>query len=36
MSTSAEIGRRPIARSRAWSQAGDGPFLTPRISRPTK
>ena len=33
MSTSALIGRSPIAVSRFCSQAGDGPFLTPRTRR---
>ena len=33
MSTSALIGRSPIALSRFCSQAGDGPFLTPRTRR---
>ncbi len=36
MSTSAEIGRRPMAFRRACIQSGEGPFLTPRISRPAK
>ena len=36
MSTSAEIGRSPTARSRAWSQGGEAPFATPRITRPAK
>ena len=36
MSTSAEIGRSPIAVSRCCSQAGEGPLHTPRISRPVK
>ena len=36
MSTSAEIGRSPIARRRLCSQSGLGPFVTPRISRPVK
>ena len=36
MSTSALIGRRPIARRRFCSQAGDGPFVTPRTTRPAK
>ena len=36
MSTSAEIGRSPMARSRACSQSGEGPLLTPRMCRPTK
>ena len=36
MSTSALIGRRPIAVSRFCSQSGDGPFLTPRTSRSAK
>ena len=35
MSTSAEIGRSPIALSRCCSQAGLGPLRTPRITRPT-
>ncbi len=34
MSTSALIGRRPTARSRCCSHSGEGPFLTPLISRP--
>ena len=33
-STSAEIGRKPIARKRACSQPGLGPFFTLRIRRP--
>ena len=33
MSTSALIGRSPIAVSRRCSQSGEGPFLTPRTSR---
>ena len=33
MSTSALIGRRPIAFSRACIQSGDGPFFTPRTRR---
>ena len=28
------MGRSPMARSRRCSQSGDGPLLTPRISRP--
>ena len=36
MSTSALIGRRPIAISRFCSHSGDGPFLTPRTSRSAK
>ena len=36
MSTSALIGRRPIAVSRFCSQSGDGPFLTPRTRRSAK
>ena len=36
MSTRAEIGLSPIACSRDWSQAGEGPFVTPRITRPAK
>ncbi len=36
MSTSALIGRSPIAVSRRCSQSGDGPFLTPRTSRSAK
>ena len=31
MSTSAEIGRSPMARSRSCSHSGEGPFFTPRI-----
>jgi hypothetical protein len=31
MSTSAEIGRSPIAVSRSCSHCGDGPFFTPRM-----
>ncbi len=34
ISTNAEIGRKPIAASRSCSHRGDGPFLTPRTSRP--
>ncbi|OIQ66386.1 hypothetical protein GALL_520440 [mine drainage metagenome] len=34
ISTRAEIGRNPIAFSRACNHAGDGPFFTPRITRP--
>ena len=34
MSTSAEIGRSPIASSRRFSQSGLGPFLRPRMWRP--
>ena len=34
MSTSAEMGRSPIAFSRACSHSGEGPFLTRRITRP--
>ena len=33
-STSAEIGRSPIARSRSASHFGDGPLRTPRSVRP--
>ena len=33
MSTSALIGRRPIAFSRFCSHSGDGPFFTPRTRR---
>ena len=33
MSTSALIGRRPIALRRRCSHSGDGPFLTPRTRR---
>ena len=36
ISTSALIGRRPIAVSRFCSQSGDGPFLTPRTRRSAK
>jgi hypothetical protein len=36
MSTSAEIGRRPIAVRRSCSHCGLGPFFTPRMWRPTK
>ncbi len=36
ISTSALIGRKPIAVSRFCSQAGDGPFLTPRTRRSAK
>ena len=36
MSTSALIGRRPMARSFACIHSGDGPFLTPRTSRRPK
>ena len=36
MSTSALIGRRPMAISRCCSHFGDGPFLTPRTSRSAK
>jgi hypothetical protein len=36
ISTSAEIGRSPMARSRSCSHCGDGPFFTPRIRRPAK
>ena len=36
MSTSALIGRSPIAVSRFCSQSGDGPFFTPRTSRSAK
>jgi hypothetical protein len=36
MSTIAEMGRSPMARSRRCIQAGDGPFLTPLMYRPTK
>ena len=35
-STTLLIGRWPTARSRSCSHAGDGPFLTPRITRPVK
>ena len=34
MSTSAEIGRSPMARSLSCSHCGEGPFFTPEISRP--
>ncbi len=30
------IGRRPTARRRAWSRAGDGPTVTPPITRAVK
>ena len=33
MSTSALIGRRPMAVSRFCSHSGDGPFFTPRTRR---
>ena len=36
MSTSALIGRSPIAVSRCCSHAGDGPFFTPRTRRSAK
>jgi hypothetical protein len=36
MSTSAEIGLRPIAVSRSCSQRGLGPLRTPRMVRPMK
>jgi hypothetical protein len=36
ISTSALMGRKPIAFSRFCSQAGLGPFLTPRTTRPAK
>ena len=36
MSTSALIGRSPIALSRFCSHSGDGPFLTPRTRRSAK
>ncbi len=36
MSTSALIGRRPIALSRFCSQSGEGPFLTPLTRRRPK
>src|SRR3977135_3648955 len=36
MSTSALIGRRPIAMSRRCSQSGEGPFFTPRTIRRAK
>ena len=36
ISTRALIGRSPIAFSRRWSQSGEGPFFTPRTSRPAK
>src|ERR1035437_11168480 len=36
MSTSALIGRRPIAVSRFCSQSGEGPFLTPLTRRRPK
>ena len=36
MSTSALIGRRPMAVSRFCSQSGEGPFLTPLTSRRPK
>ena len=36
MSTSALIGRSPIAVSRFCSQSGEGPFLTPLTSRRPK
>ena len=36
MSTSALIGRRPIAFSRRCSHSGDGPFFTPRTRRSAK
>ena len=36
MSTSALMGRRPIAISRCCSHFGDGPFFTPRTSRSAK
>ena len=36
MSTSALIGRRPIAASRLCSHSGEGPFLTPRTRRSAK
>ncbi|MNJ26765.1 hypothetical protein D3C77_212550 [compost metagenome] len=30
------MGRRPMAVRRCCSQSGDGPFCTPRITRPAK
>src|SRR5262245_6635609 len=36
ISTSALMGRKPIAASRRCSQAGEGPFFTPRTSRNPK
>ena len=36
MSTSALIGRRPMAVSRFCSHSGDGPFFTPRTRRSAK
>ena len=36
MSTSALIGRRPIARSRFCIHSGEGPLVTPRTSRKAK
>ena len=34
-STSALIGRKPIARSRSCNQRGDGPLRRPRSARPS-
>ena len=35
ISTSAEIGRRPMAFNWSCSHCGDGPFFTPLMTRPT-
>ena len=36
MSTSALMGRKPIARRRRCNHSGEGPFFTPRTSRSAK